>query len=91
MTFTLKMEKVLPPKPIRLRDVIIQKTTIYEGYSESNLQRAVNKKVMRKYILFYTKNTYIIKVILNVVTPGIEVLVLEDKFMYACIKEVCRL
>jgi hypothetical protein len=45
----------------------------YEGYSESNLRWAVNK-TMRKNLL-YLKNTYILKLLLNVVTAGIEALV----------------
>jgi hypothetical protein len=39
----------------------------------------------------YTKNMYILKLLLNVVTAGIEALVLGNKFLYACVKEVCRL
>jgi hypothetical protein len=48
---------------------------------------------MRKKLL-YTKNTYIrlFKLLLNLVTFGIEALVLSrNKFLYACVKEVCRL
>jgi hypothetical protein len=51
----------------------------------------LTKQAMRKTIL-YTKNTYILKLVLNVVTTGIEALVLSgNKFMYACVKEVCHL
>jgi hypothetical protein len=46
---------------------------------------------MRKKLL-YTKNTYIIQLLLNIVTAGIEALVVSgNKFLYACVKEVCRL
>jgi hypothetical protein len=38
------------------------------------------------------KNTFILKLLLNVVTSGIEALVASgNKFLYACVKEVCRL
>jgi hypothetical protein len=34
---------------------------------------------------------YICKLLLNVVTAGTEALVSANKFLYACVKEVCRL
>jgi hypothetical protein len=34
--------------------------------------------------LLYTKNMYILKLLLNVDTTGIEALVLSGKFLYAC-------
>jgi hypothetical protein len=46
----------------------------YEGYSESNLWQAVNKTSNKKKLLF-TKNTYILKLLLNIVTARIEALV----------------
>jgi hypothetical protein len=37
------------------------------------------------------ENTCILKLLLNVVTAGIKALVmLGNKFLYACVKEVCR-
>jgi hypothetical protein len=57
------------------------------GYSENNLRRAVNKTSNLKKVL-YTKNIYTLKLLLNIVTAGIEALViLENKFLYACVKE----
>jgi hypothetical protein len=37
-----------------------------------------------------TKNKYILKLLLNIVTAWIEALVLGNKFLYACVKDVCR-
>jgi hypothetical protein len=35
---------------------------------------------------------YILELLLSIVTTGIEVLVISgNKFLYACVKEVCRL
>jgi hypothetical protein len=35
---------------------------------------------------------YIHKLLLNIVTAGIEAFVVsENKFLYACVKEICRL
>jgi hypothetical protein len=63
---------------------------VYEGYSESNLRWAVNKSNEKK--LLYTKNTYILRLLVNVVTPGIEAVVLSgNKFLYACVRGACRL
>jgi hypothetical protein len=46
---------------------------------------------MRKHVL-YTKNTYILKLLLNIVTAGIEALVASgNKFLYARDSEICRL
>jgi hypothetical protein len=65
---------------------------IYEGYSESNLRWAVNKTCNEKKNVLYTYNTYILKILLNVLTVGIEALVVSwNKFSYACIKAVCCL
>jgi hypothetical protein len=58
----------------------------YEGYSESNFQWIINKRSMRKKLL-YTKNTCI----LNLVTTGTEALVSGNKFSYAFVREICRL
>jgi hypothetical protein len=53
--------------------------------SELLTKQAVRKKL-------YTKYAYILKLLLNVVTAGIEELVISgNKFLYACVKEVCGL
>jgi hypothetical protein len=39
----------------------------------------------------YTKSTYILKLLLNEVTAGIEALVSGNTFSYACVNEVFRL
>jgi hypothetical protein len=50
------------------------------------------KAVRKKNVIIYKKNTYILKLLLKVVTTRIEVLVaLGNKTLYACVKEVCRL
>jgi hypothetical protein len=41
--------------------------------------------------ILYTENANILKLLLNIVTAGSEILVLGNKFLYACVKEVCRL
>jgi hypothetical protein len=64
---------------------------IYEGYLESNLWRNVNKTRKEKILLLYTKNTHILKLFLKVATAGIEALVSGNKFLYVCVKEICRL
>jgi hypothetical protein len=49
------------------------------------------KQAMGKNVLC-TKNMYILRLLLNVVTGGIEALViLVNKFLHACVKEVCHL
>jgi hypothetical protein len=66
-------------------------TCIYEGYSESNLPWGVKKQAKREQHLLYTQNKYILKLLLNVVTACTEALVVSgNKFMYACVKDVCR-
>jgi hypothetical protein len=54
----------------------------YEDYSESNLRWAVNETNEKNIY------KYIHKLLLNIVTAGIEALVLGNKFLYACVKEV---
>jgi hypothetical protein len=50
----------------------------------------LKKQAMRK--ILHKKNTYILKLLLNIVTAGIEALAVSgNKFLYACVKEVCRL
>jgi hypothetical protein len=45
---------------------------------------------MRKKTL-YTKNTYILKLLLSIVTAGIETLVASgNKFFYAFVREICH-
>jgi hypothetical protein len=40
--------------------------------------------------LLYTTNTYILKLLLNIVTAGTELLVVSgNKFLYVCVKHVC--
>jgi hypothetical protein len=53
--------------------------------------KLLTKQAMRKK-LFYTKNMYILKLHLSVVIVGINTLVSSgNKFLYACVKEICRL
>jgi hypothetical protein len=62
------------------------------SYSESSLQWwAVNKTCNEKKNLLYTKNTYILKWLLNVVTARIEAVAWRNKFLYAYVKEICHL
>jgi hypothetical protein len=62
-----------------------------KGYLESNLWQAVNKTSNEKKIPLHIKNMYILKLLLNVVNAGIEALVkMGNKFLYACVKEVCH-
>jgi hypothetical protein len=47
---------------------------------------------MRKKLLLHTKNTYILQLLLKVVTVGTETIVVSrNKFLYVCVKEVCLL
>jgi hypothetical protein len=44
------------------------------------------------FIIYVQRNAYILKLLLNIVTAGIEALVVSrNKFLHACVKEVCRL
>jgi hypothetical protein len=58
--------------------------TTYEDYSETNLQWAVNKRSNEEK---NAKNTYILKLLLNTVTTGIEALVLGNKFFMPVTKK----
>jgi hypothetical protein len=50
----------------------------------------LTEQAMKKNV--FTKNTYMLKLLLNIVTARIETLVASgNKFLYACVKEVCRL
>jgi hypothetical protein len=51
----------------------------------------LTKQAMRKKMYYVQKNTYILKLLLNVVTPRIEALASRCKLLYACVKEVCCL
>jgi hypothetical protein len=52
----------------------------------------LTKEERRIKIYYIQKNMYIIKLLLNVVTAGIEALVVSgNKFLYARVKELCRL
>jgi hypothetical protein len=63
---------------------------MYEDYSESPGE-LLTKQAMRKKLL-YTKNMYILKLLLSIVTAGIEALVMPaNKILYACVKEICCL
>jgi hypothetical protein len=43
-------------------------------------------------MLLYTKNAYILELLLNVVSAGTEALVVSrKKFLYAYVKAICRL
>jgi hypothetical protein len=54
--------------------------------------RAVWKVTSGELLTKQANNTYILKLLLNVVTTGIEALVISgNKFLYACVREVCRL
>jgi hypothetical protein len=47
---------------------------------------------MRGKNYYMQKNTYMLKLLLSVVTAGIEALIVSgNKFLYACVKEVCHL
>jgi hypothetical protein len=61
------------------------------GYSESNLRWAVTKTSNEKQILLYTRNTYILQLLLKVVTAGTEAFVSGNNCLYASVKKVCRL
>jgi hypothetical protein len=51
----------------------------------------LTKQTMRK-ILLNTKNMYILNLFLKVFITGIEAIVVSgNKFLYACVKEVCLL
>jgi hypothetical protein len=63
----------------------------YEGYSESNHQWAVNKTSNQKNKFIIYKKMYTLKLLLNVVTAGIEAFVSGNKVLYASVKEVCCL
>jgi hypothetical protein len=47
---------------------------------------------MRERNYYIQKDTYILKLLLKIVTPGIEALVVSrETFLYAYVKEVCHL
>jgi hypothetical protein len=50
------------------------------------------KQAMRKEIVLFTESTYILKLLLNIVTDRTEVpIISENKFLYAFVKEACHL
>jgi hypothetical protein len=51
----------------------------------------LTKQAMRKNNFIVYQNTYILKLLLNSVTAGIEALVSGEKLLYARDTEVCRL
>jgi hypothetical protein len=63
-----------------------------KGIRKLNSDELLTKQEMKKQISLHTKITYILKLLLNVFTAGIEAFVVSgDKLWYACLKEVCRL
>jgi hypothetical protein len=48
----------------------------------------LTKRSMRKKMVLYAKNMYILKLLFNTVAAGIEALVLGNKSLYASVKEV---
>jgi hypothetical protein len=61
----------------------------YKGYLESKLGLTVNKRREKQ---LYTKNIYVIQLLLYVVTTRTEAFaVLGNNFLYASVKEACRL
>jgi hypothetical protein len=54
-----------------------------------NSDELLTKQAMGK-ICYKQKNTYKRKLLLNVVTARIEALVSRNKFLYSCVKQVCR-
>jgi hypothetical protein len=57
-----------------------------------NSGELLTKEAFKKKKLLHTRNTYILKLLLNIITARIEALViLGNKFLYACVKEVCHL
>jgi hypothetical protein len=51
----------------------------------------ITKQAMRKKVIMH-KIMYIFKLLLNIVTVGIKAYVASgNKFLYACVSEVCRL
>jgi hypothetical protein len=45
---------------------------LYTGYLETNLQSAATKQAMSKKVYYMQKNTYIFKLLLNIVIARIE-------------------
>jgi hypothetical protein len=65
-------------------DVYLYFYSRIRGYSQTNLRWGVNKRSNEKKMFFYTKNMYILKLLLNIVTAGTELLVVSgSKFSYA--------
>jgi hypothetical protein len=58
-------------------------------FSELLTNQAMRKKIIYK---LYTKNMSVLKLLLTIVTAGIEALVVPgNKCLYACVNEVCHL
>jgi hypothetical protein len=81
---------------IEISEIHKMKKEICVGYSESNLLWASNKTsneenyIIYIYIYIYIYiNKYILKLHLDAVTTGTEAVVSRNKFLYACVKEVC--
>jgi hypothetical protein len=57
-----------------------------------NSGELLTKQTMREKKLIIYKNMYILKVLIYVITTGIEAVVASgNKSLYACVKEVCHL
>jgi hypothetical protein len=60
--------------------------------SNSDSAKLLEKQSMGKVNSLYIKNVYILKLLLNIGTTEIKELVaLGNKFLYACVREVCHL
>jgi hypothetical protein len=80
----------MPPctKKLSPSSYVLSDTRAIQKVTSSEL---LTKQTTRKKML-YTKNTYILNLLLSVVTARIEALViLGNQFLYACAKEVCHL
>jgi hypothetical protein len=64
---------------------------MYEGYSKKVTSGELLTKEATSKMYYIQKNTYILKLLLNVITAEIEELLSGNKFLYACVKEVCHL
>jgi hypothetical protein len=68
---------------------------IQSGSNTRAIQKVTSGELLRKQPMrknHYIINTYILNLLLNVFTAGIEAFVVAgNKFLYYCVKEVCRL
>jgi hypothetical protein len=81
----------LGPAEYSFRTTALELSSLTSAIRKVTSGGLLTKQAMSK-ILLYTKNAYTHQLPLNVVTIGIEALVvLGNEFLYACVKEVCRL